>query len=34
MEFVDQIKKGDQAANGVVQDPDHIVKMQVAADAQ
>jgi len=34
MEFVDQIKKGDQSANGVVQNPDHIVKMQVAADAQ
>ncbi|HUB97350.1 MAG TPA: peptidylprolyl isomerase [Stellaceae bacterium] len=33
MEFVDDIKKGDQANNGTVSDPDHIVKMQVAADA-
>ena len=33
MEFVDQIKKGDQARNGSVADPDKIVKMQVAADA-
>jgi peptidylprolyl isomerase len=33
MEFVDQIKKGDQARNGSVADPDQIVKMQVAADA-
>ena len=34
MEYVDMIKKGDPDANGVVEDPDHIVKMQVAADAQ
>jgi peptidylprolyl isomerase len=34
MEFADMIKKGSQSANGAVQDPDHIVKMQVAADAQ
>jgi peptidylprolyl isomerase len=33
MEFVDQIKKGDQARNGSVANPDKIVKMQVAADA-
>ncbi len=33
MEFVDQVKKGDQARNGSVADPDKIVKMQVAADA-
>ena len=33
MEFVDQIKKGDQARNGSVRDPDKIIKMQVAADA-
>jgi peptidylprolyl isomerase len=33
MEFVDAIKKGDAARNGVVSDPDRIVKMQVAADA-
>ncbi len=34
MEFVDAIKKGDQARNGTVRDPDHIIKMQVAADAE
>ena len=34
MEFVDGIKKGNRAANGVVDDPDRIVRMQVAADAQ
>jgi peptidylprolyl isomerase len=33
MEFVDAIKKGDSGNNGTVTDPDHIVKMQVAADA-
>jgi peptidylprolyl isomerase len=33
MEFIDQIKKGDQARNGSVSDPDKIIKMQVAADA-
>ena len=33
MEFVDAIKKGDQASNGSVTDPDKIIKMQVAADA-
>ena len=33
MEYVDQIKKGDSAHNGQVTDPTHIVKMQVAADA-
>ena len=33
MEFVDQIKKGDQARNGTVANPDKIIKMQVAADA-
>jgi len=32
MEFVDQIKKGDSARNGMVSNPDKIVKMQVAAD--
>ena len=32
MEFVDKIKKGDQNRNGVVYNPDKIVKMQVAAD--
>ncbi len=34
MEFVDQIKKGDQSMNGKVAYPDAIVKMQVAADAK
>lgn len=33
MEFVDKIKKGDQANNGLVNGPDKIVRMQVAADA-
>ncbi len=34
MDFVDKIKKGDQARNGSVKDPDKIVKMQVAADVK
>ena len=34
MEFVDMIKKGNRAANGVVSNPDRIVKMQVAADVK
>ena len=34
MDFVDKIKKGDAARNGIVSDPDKIVKMQVAADAK
>jgi len=33
MEHVDKIKKGDQARNGTVADPDQILKLQVAADA-
>jgi len=33
MEHVDAIKKGDRAANGSVDTPDKIIKMQVAADA-
>ena len=32
MEHVDAIKKGDHAANGSVEDPDAIVKAQLAAD--
>lgn len=32
MEFVDNIKKGNQYRNGEVEDPDKIVKMTVAAD--
>ncbi len=34
MEFVDMIKKGDKDDNGSVQNPDIIVKMQVAADVK
>jgi peptidylprolyl isomerase len=34
MEYIDQVKKGDQARNGTVTNPDKIVKMQVAADAE
>src|SRR3954463_13192487 len=33
MEYIDQIKKGDSARNGTVTNPDKIIKMQVAADA-
>lgn len=33
MDVVDAIKKGDSAANGKVNDPDKIVKMQLAGDA-
>ncbi len=34
MEFVDVIKKGDPNRNGSVVNPDRIVRMQVAADAE
>lgn len=34
MEAVDAIKKGSAAENGLVQDPDKIVSLKVAADAQ
>jgi len=34
MEYIDQIKKGDSARNGAVTNPDKIIKMQVAADAE
>jgi peptidylprolyl isomerase len=34
MEYIDAIKKGDQANNGMVSNPDRIVKMQVAADVK
>jgi peptidylprolyl isomerase len=34
MEHVDAIKRGDEANNGQVTDPDKIVKMQVAADVK
>jgi len=33
MEHVDAIKRGDQARNGTVSDPDKIVALRVAADA-
>jgi len=33
MEYIDKIKKGDPANNGSVTNPDKIIKMQVAADA-
>jgi peptidylprolyl isomerase len=32
MEYIDKIKKGDPAHNGMVTNPDKIIKMQVAAD--
>ena len=32
MELVDKIKRGDEAQNGVVSDPDKMVKVKVAAD--
>ena len=32
MEFVDKLRMGDPAHNGIVSNPDKIVKMQVAAD--
>ena len=34
MEFVDKIKKGDQAQNGMVKGPDKIVNMHVMADVK
>lgn len=34
MEYIDQIKKGDPGRNGTVTNPDKIIKMQVAADAE
>jgi cyclophilin family peptidyl-prolyl cis-trans isomerase len=34
MDVVDKIKKGSAAQNGQVQNPDRIVKMQIAADAK
>jgi peptidylprolyl isomerase len=34
MEYIDKIKKGDSARNGTVSNPDKIIKMQVAADAE
>ncbi len=34
MEHVDALERGDPANNGMVGDPDHMVSVQVAADAQ
>ena len=34
MEHVDKIKKGDEARNGSVSNPDKIVTMRVAADVE
>jgi peptidylprolyl isomerase len=34
MEFVDKIKKGNPDNDGMVDQPDRIVKMQLAADAK
>jgi peptidylprolyl isomerase len=34
METIDRIKKGSQADNGAVTDPDRILRMEVAADAK
>lgn len=34
MEYVDAIKRGDPNDNGMVEDPDPMVRVQVAADAQ
>ena len=33
MEAVDAIKRGDPNRNGAVVDPDHVIRMQIAADA-
>lgn len=32
MEYIDALKKGDESRNGMVTDPDPIIRMQVAAD--
>ena len=34
MELVDNIKKGDQANNGSVSDPDRMIKVRIAADGK
>lgn len=34
MELVDKIKKGDAAENGVVTDPDRMIKVRIAADGK
>ena len=33
MEAIDKIKKGDPDANGMVENPDRIIRLQIAADA-
>ena len=32
MELVDRIKKGEEAQNGVVSEPDRMIKVRIAAD--
>jgi peptidylprolyl isomerase len=34
MELIDNIKKGDQANNGSVSDPDRMIKVRIAADGK
>ena len=34
MEFIDKLKRGDNNRGGIVADPDKIVRMQVAGDAE
>ena len=34
MEFIDKLKRGDNNRGGMVADPDKIVRMQVAGDAE
>jgi peptidylprolyl isomerase len=33
MEYVDQIKKGNPRGNGAVENPDRIISMELASDA-
>ncbi|TIS06495.1 MAG: peptidylprolyl isomerase [Mesorhizobium sp.] len=34
MDLVDKIKKGDEADNGTVKDPDRMIKVRIAADSK
>lgn len=34
MDFVGKIKRGDKSRNGMVDDPDKIIRMRVAADVK
>jgi len=34
MDVVDKLKKGSEAQNGAVADPDRMLRVQVAADAK